>query len=787
MISNKVSRTLFRSLLRWNRRPDVVASKFSIDTVGFGIDKILPKDYKVIGHEGVQAAIFHCFRNNPATDENMDLCFSVLKSLNELSLELKERLDFRVANMADERNSKATFKVGQIVRYKKLKYRGIVSGWIIDPETGTQKIEVVFDMMDVSENYDGRYRIDSDYIKSEHFTLIEDRFLTRVYNPLLHSYFQGYNESINRYIPKEELLFLYPRDFEAFNATRDESAESSASSLSENLKFSSDRVNDTVRNVGIKLESILKQYVSQAELDQMVDEMKDIELVKKDNLSSKSTNHLTVMRQVLDEVLTMIKMCRLNKTTATVDKTVEDGIRTIQFFESSSGDSSEIFGGDINDSEVRVKNNVMYQRLRRGGDFRLQQAKNLLHSASIHSNTRTSTMYDGLHLSMNRSYEALSSLTKLYNIIDQLLQLRFQNKGIAHFEGLRVVSDAAGKTALMEPEDPPMSKDENAVKSVHFLDTESGLPAAKFELGQVVRHKQFNYRGIISGYDQKPLIDVRKWDAVANTPLGAEQPFYKVIPDDRTPDSRNMFYAAQDNLELITDPDDMLISHKNIRHYFLGFDDATNKYIPKHKLSYCFPDAKQQATNSAKGFVMNSSEYTYDMIDKILIESYHALRESFSSARKDYVARSIASPTAASGSVSPLNSAKSDSTVLLVEDLLTHMRHASTRDSALTVEGVMWLVWMAHDDPDVNKAMRLGVSNAKRGLNDKAFDLYQLAQALDPNYSEAHNKLAALHHARGEDEECLKRAKFAVAQFPQHFGAFSGMGLALEKLGKFVN
>jgi hypothetical protein len=40
------------------------------------------------------------------------------------------------------------------------------------------------------------------------------------------------------------------------------------------------------------------------------------------------------------------------------------------------------------------------------------------------------------------------------------------------------------------------------------------------------------------------------------------------------------------------------------------------------------------------------------------------------------------------------------------------------------VEGVIWHAWMAHADPQVNKAMRLGVSNLKRGDTLAAHDCF---------------------------------------------------------------
>lgn len=50
----------------------------------------------------------------------------------------------------------------------------------------------------------------------------------------------------------------------------------------------------------------------------------------------------------------------------------------------------------------------------------------------------------------------------------------------------------------------------------------------KFIVGNVIKHLKFGYRGIIVGYDQRPLVDVSTWEAVNGLPSGSDQIFYKV-------------------------------------------------------------------------------------------------------------------------------------------------------------------------------------------------------------------------------------------------------------------
>lgn len=41
-----------------------------------------------------------------------------------------------------------------------------------------------------------------------------------------------------------------------------------------------------------------------------------------------------------------------------------------------------------------------------------------------------------------------------------------------------------------------------------------GISPVPFTVGQVVMHKKFKYRGVVYGWDVRPVIDVSKWDGV---------------------------------------------------------------------------------------------------------------------------------------------------------------------------------------------------------------------------------------------------------------------------------
>ena len=56
-------------------------------------------------------------------------------------------------------------------------------------------------------------------------------------------------------------------------------------------------------------------------------------------------------------------------------------------------------------------------------------------------------------------------------------------------------------------------------------------PQVQFRVGDVVQHRLFHYRGVVVGWDRRPVMDVAGWNGVRATPSGPNQPFFSVIPD----------------------------------------------------------------------------------------------------------------------------------------------------------------------------------------------------------------------------------------------------------------
>jgi len=98
---------------------------------------------------------------------------------------------------------------------------------------------------------------------------------------------------------------------------------------------------------------------------------------------------------------------------------------------------------------------------------------------------------------------------------------------------------------------------------------------ARFELGQVIDHRRFGYRGVI--YDIDPVFQLTEewYENVAKSCPPKDRPWYHVLPDGAT----HTTYVAERNLEPTSDP--APIQHPLIGKLFEGFDGA--RYLPRRR------------------------------------------------------------------------------------------------------------------------------------------------------------------------------------------------------------
>ena len=90
----------------------------------------------------------------------------------------------------------------------------------------------------------------------------------------------------------------------------------------------------------------------------------------------------------------------------------------------------------------------------------------------------------------------------------------------------------------------------------------------KFHSGQVIRHKLFDYRGVVFGVDQTFQLSEDWYEEVARSRPPKDQPWYHVLVHG----SHQTTYVAERNLE--PDPSEQPVEHPLLNRYFDKFIDG---------------------------------------------------------------------------------------------------------------------------------------------------------------------------------------------------------------------
>jgi heat shock protein HspQ len=116
-------------------------------------------------------------------------------------------------------------------------------------------------------------------------------------------------------------------------------------------------------------------------------------------------------------------------------------------------------------------------------------------------------------------------------------------------------------------------------------------PKIKFSLGQVVKHKLYDYRGVVVAWDIKSKVDVRNWDGLKHIKDPQDQPFYHVIPDENDcirafGGSRSFRYVCQDNLEVCETSSKLAVESLNPQEW--RWEGLKGVYVPSDELKVSY-------------------------------------------------------------------------------------------------------------------------------------------------------------------------------------------------------
>lgn len=110
------------------------------------------------------------------------------------------------------------------------------------------------------------------------------------------------------------------------------------------------------------------------------------------------------------------------------------------------------------------------------------------------------------------------------------------------------------------------------------------IPQAKFNIGQVVRHKHFGFRGVIFEVDFEYALDevwyqeaCKALHNIGQPSIEKQQPFYHILTDG----SEHESYVSEQNLEYAAT--DQPVQHKGIDRWFSV--DYSGEYKPRFSIN----------------------------------------------------------------------------------------------------------------------------------------------------------------------------------------------------------
>ena len=207
-------------------------------------------------------------------------------------------------------------------------------------------------------------------------------------------------------------------------------------------------------------------------------------------------------------------------------------------------------------------------------------------------------------------------------------------------------------------------------------------------------------------------MNVSRWQGVVGLPSGSEQPFFRVVPDEKDVEEhmgegefRPFFYAAQENLEAVACSSDCVIGHRDMGTYFVGYSPDSGRYVAPPMLRFCFPSASAERTSAfasvgaegggaadavdAAAVALGEDERPEDdreafaAAEGFLLETYRTIRKAFVTCKAGMASQRLAhgvySEAGPDSDAAVGAAAAEDTDALLAGDVLALLRGAPRR------------------------------------------------------------------------------------------------------------
>eukprot|EP00462_Mataza_sp_D1_P013169 CAMPEP_0175157582 /NCGR_PEP_ID=MMETSP0087-20121206/22292_1 /TAXON_ID=136419 /ORGANISM="Unknown Unknown, Strain D1" /LENGTH=771 /DNA_ID=CAMNT_0016445227 /DNA_START=27 /DNA_END=2339 /DNA_ORIENTATION=- len=340
----------------------------------------------------------------------------------------------------------------------------------------------------------------------------------------------------------------------------------------------------------------------------------------------------------------------------------------------------------------------------------------------------------------------------------------------------------------------------------------------KFRVGQVVRHKLYNYRAVVVNIHYRPAIDVSHWPAVSHVPRKSEQPFYMLIPDQT--DCHRVFdgpraekYVAEDNLEEVH-PADAIVDHPRLASQFSRFNYFTRHWVPSDKLLYPHPSSALLSSDKPSSLPSESSPVSSASASSLPSAKPAPFPSRPSSSSQHTFASLLNCPTAAAREEASELAEAEGKVVDLVDglalslkqafsgqqhsegtnftqclpDLLLLLRHCDSQPDADNLEQLIFCCWSAMGSLPEREAVQ------KIQLHLEKQDFTAALEEADAVLSSSSSSVAVVEllHQRARAraglslyEQALEDVESALSRMPGHFGAMYVKGVCMHATGQW--
>lgn len=660
---DKLGRSVLRSILRWGSRENRREAQLSLEISSHLENiKLKPNVSTMVRNTAqLREIVLQAYRENVNSQDTIDDALRLLRALNEKGAELDKCYQQRLLNMKDDVLQHRIFAIGDVVVHRETSTRCVVVGWRVDDETGEQYLSLLVDQLDAHEylraghpllsqpslesveesaegdgadanlggmiDDDGSMVVDIDTLSAnlesmgkqnidsvanamkkkslggmnaKDFTRVTDAALQRICNearsPSL--YFDGFDEISGRFVPGSDLMNLYPMDVHPMDHTRGHT-ELSARLANEKERMA---VVGAVAHMAAQVAETLRGILAERGLGDNVDPHSLQEV------SEQERKQLMIGHDIVEEVKGKI----------------------VELLEAAT--QLEL----LHQSHAGRTIPALEELVAYAAALEAENGKDV-------PNLRVPPAITNSVVEDDTVFRVVSMLTAVYQSIDHMLELRFQDRGRGYYER---------EVALRFPEYDPdatqiareaISIDSDTTGALQEGEKEGGgvlgikeVSPVVFRIGEVVRHRKFGYRGVVLGWDIRPLGDATaiasRWEGVVGLPSGADQPFYRILPDEQDVETflgpgsfRSSFYVAEENLQLVPlgweaeqggeidvlnsrRPENMhaqrsevdsaldelqasrTIEHRFMSLYFSSYHTPTGRYISPHRRHFQFPD-----------------------------------------------------------------------------------------------------------------------------------------------------------------------------------------------------